>query len=143
MRTCLLLLWLVASITRSSAETPDDPVFRRLASVDVFAFGGVGFAAETSQGERDYKLLLARASALTDFERLFTVGNIQAKCYALVAIRELNRRRFAELSPVLRDSQAVVMTMSGCIGGREPLSTVIARIESGDYPRRTLGSHKG
>jgi hypothetical protein len=130
---CLTAVWL-----RLAAETPSDPVLSRLAHVDHFAFGGVGFAGTTSQGEKDYLVLRARPAARADFERLFAVGNIQAKCYALVALRELEPHKFGELSMVLRKSKAEVRIMSGCIVSQQALSSVIARVEAGVFsPRRS------
>lgn len=116
-----------------AAETPTDPVLNRLAHVDHFAFGGVGFAGVTSQGEKDYRLILARPSALADFEKLFEAGNIQAKCYALIAIHDLDQRKFAELSLPLRQSKDKVKVMSGCIVSQQALSSVIARVDAGVF----------
>ena len=129
----LLAVWLLAA-----AETPSDPALNRLAHVDHFAFGGVGFAGVTSLGEKDYRLILARPSALADFERLFAVGNIQAKCYALAAIHDLDHRKFAELASRLRNSKGQVRVMSGCIVSQQALSSVVARVEAGAFsPRRS------
>jgi hypothetical protein len=64
-----------------------DALLNRMAKVHAFAFGGVGFGFATSEGELDYRTLLARPSAREDFERLFAMGNAQAKCYALVGLR--------------------------------------------------------
>jgi hypothetical protein len=137
---------LLAASGLVEAETSDDPILHRLANVDRFAFGGVGYAGVISQGEKDYRLVFARTSALADFERLFAVGNLQAKCYALAAIHDLDHMRFVELSLPLHDLLAQVETMSGCIVSRQNLSTIIARMEAGDLPRRrksALGtSHK-
>jgi|HubBroStandDraft_6_1064221.scaffolds.fasta_scaffold167343_2 hypothetical protein len=129
---------LLAVVLGLAAETPSDPVVTRIAYVDHFAFGGVGFAGVTSPGEKDYRLILARPSAFADFEKLFAVGNIQAKCYALVAIRDLDHRKFAVLASQLRNSKDQVRVMSGCIVSQQALSSVIARVESGVFsPRRS------
>ena len=86
-------LWIVVAVLLSAATAqsgePVDLPFERLANIDRFAFGGIGYAGLTSQGEKDYKLILARPSAMADFERLLSSGNSQAKSYALVGIRFL------------------------------------------------------
>jgi hypothetical protein len=112
---------------------PPDAVVERLAKVGVFAFGPVGFAAITSPGETDYRTVLNRASALEDFEKLYSTGNLQAKCYALVGIHRLNPTRFRELIRPLLDSKETVNTMTGCILSREALGNVIKQIESGRF----------
>ncbi|HEX9111680.1 MAG TPA: hypothetical protein VF845_09395 [Terriglobales bacterium] len=130
-------LWIVAALLLAAAvgqaEEPFDSTFERLAKVDQFAFGPTGYAAVISQGEKDYQVILSRPSAIADFERLFSVGNLQAKCYALVGLRTLNRKRFYELSHSLRDSKEEVVTQKGCIIFHKPLTDVLKRIEAGEY----------
>jgi len=69
----------------------------RLAKTGVFAFGRVGYAGIISPGEKDYRTVFNRGSAKTDFEKLYSTGNLQAKCYALAGIHMLNPTRFSEL----------------------------------------------
>jgi len=135
---CLFVAWLFGPGSIAAAQTPSDPVLNRLANVDKFAFGGVGFGGVNSQGENDFRVILARTSARADFERLFAAGNIQAKCYALVALHDLDNRKFAELSSPLRNSNAQVRIMSGCIVSQQALSSVIARIEAGVFSLRRV-----
>src|ERR1700730_10598275 len=99
----------------------------------MFAFCPTGYAGIISQGEKDYKLILSRPSAMADFERLFSAGNPQAKSYALLGIRAANPNRFKELSSSLRDSKEDVTTQSGCIVFQESLGDVLKHIERGDY----------
>lgn len=129
-------IWLISALlffpTALAAQTVD-VAFERLAKVGFFAFGGVGFAGATSPGERDYKSIVSRPSAMADFERLYSSGNITAKCYALAAMRRLSPRRFRELAQPLRNSKEEVATMHGCLMSREPLRLIINQIESGSY----------
>lgn len=91
-------LWLLtAMLLLAVPQTTQDTVLDRLSKVERFAFGRIGFAAVISSGEKDYKTVLARSTALADFEKLFEVGNIQTKCYALVGIHKLNPTQFNEL----------------------------------------------
>ena len=115
-----------------SAHLPD-AVVERLAKVGVFALGPVGFAAITSPGETDYRTVFNRSSALEDFEKLYSSGNLQAKCYALVGIHKLDPTRFKELVQPLRDSKETLNTMTGCILSREAFGAVIKQIESGRF----------
>jgi hypothetical protein len=132
-------LWIVVAVLLAmpvvQAAESVDSTFDRLAKVDVFAFGPTGYAGVISQGEKDYKLILSRPSAMADLERLLSLGNLQAKCYALVRIRTLNGNRFKELSKSLRASKEEVLTQSGCIVSHESIGTVLNRIETGQYPK--------
>jgi hypothetical protein len=112
---------------------PPDEVVERLAKAGVFAFGPVGYAAITSPGEKDYRTVFNRNPALEDFEKLYSTGNLQAKCYALAGIHRLDPTRFKELVQPLRDSKESVTTMSGCILSREPFGDIIKQIESGRF----------
>jgi hypothetical protein len=135
MKSLVICVMLLAAVASNSQESTD-PAFDRLAKVNRFAFGGIGIAGTTSQGEKDYKLILSRPTALADFERLFSVGSGEARCYALVGIRELDLDRFKELSRYLYDSKEKVVTQAGCVQGRELLSTVLKQIEAGQYSKR-------
>jgi hypothetical protein len=131
MNFLLIPLLLLAPVPQS--PHPPDAVVERLAKVGVFAFGTVGYAAIISPGEKDYKTVLNRSSALEDFERLYTAGNLQAKCYALAGIHRLDPARFRELIRPLRDSKETVTTMTGCILSLEAFGDVIKKIESGRF----------
>jgi hypothetical protein len=117
----------------AQAGEPADAVLERLAKVEQFAFGPTGYAGVISRGEKDYRLILSRPSALADLERLYSVGNMQAKSYALLGIRRLNPRRFKELSSAIRDSKDEVITQSGCIVSHESFGVIVGRIEGGKY----------
>jgi hypothetical protein len=126
---------MLLAATVAQAGEPIDSTFERLAKVDTFAFGPTGHAGVISQGEKDYRLILSRPSAIADFERLVSAGNPQAKSYALVGIRVLNVNRFKELSHSFRDSKEEVVTQIGCIIFDMPFKAVLDRIEAGEYSK--------
>src|SRR6266545_4211002 len=127
--TITILLILFVSIAQAASSY--DSTFYRLAKVDRFAFGGTGYAGTISEGEKDYKEILSRPTALKDFERLYEVGNLQAKCYALVGIRTLKQKKFEELSEPLRGEKIEVITQRGCIVMHEPLGKIVKVIAAG------------
>jgi hypothetical protein len=129
----IVLCLVVVGAVRS--EENSNTVVDRLAKVELFAFGGVGFVGVTSPGEKDYRLLLSSPSAEADFEKVFASGNLQAKCYALVGIRRLNPERFKTLSASLRSSQAKVSTMHGCTMFRRTAADLVELIETGYYSK--------
>ena len=117
-----------------------------MAKVYAFAFGGVGIAAETSEGEKDYQIIFARPSAEADFEKVFVEGNNQAKCYALVGLRKINRKRFEELIALLQLSRRnmSVRTAGGCLISLAPMAEAVQEIRAGMYPPapKPLGEEK-
>lgn len=114
-------------------QTTQDVVLQRLSKVRYFAFGGTGYAGVISDGEKNYKMVLARSTALADFEKLFTEGNMQAKCYALVGIHKLNPTRFKDLVRPLGESKETVTIMQGCIVSDVPITRITKEIAQGKY----------
>ena len=107
----------------------------RIAKTKFFAFGGVGFAGVTSEGEKDFKIVIAQpaAVALPAFEKLYATGNAEAKLYALSGIRKLDPKRFKEILPSVKDSKEQVITMEGCIQDHRTFGAIAKRIDSGAY----------
>ena len=114
-------------------QTTLDAILHRLSKVEQFAFGSTGYAARISEGEKDYKTVLARATALADFEKLFAKGNVQAKCYALVGIHKLDPTRFKVLVRPLAESKETVTIMEGCIVSDVPFTRILKEITEGKY----------
>src|SRR5450755_2984850 len=114
MRISILAISLIF-VSVANAGDSVDSVLDRLARVGQFAFGGTGYAGVTSQGEKDFRVILSRPSAEADFEKLFAVGNPQGKSYALAGIRALDSRRFKQVSGPVLDSAEEVVTQNGCI----------------------------
>jgi hypothetical protein len=133
MRSLVIVMAGLMSAAAAQGENPVDTTVERLAKVEIFAFGPTGYAGITSQGEKDYKVILSRSSASADFERLYSLGNPQAKSYALVGLRAVNPDRFKKISSSLHESKDGVTTESGCIVSHESLGTVLKRIDAGDF----------
>ena len=132
------LLFTVASLifglSVAQAEILSDSALNRLVRVERFSFGGTGEAGVISQGEKDYREILSRSTALNDFKKLFQIGNAQAKCYALVGIHALKPAIVETLSSSLRSEKTEVATQSGCIIMQEPINAILKAIEAGAYP---------
>lgn len=112
---------------------PVEQSVQRLAHVGVFAFGGVGFAGSTSQGELDFRRIKLEPPdlALAAFEKVYATGNLQAKSYALVGIRSLKLKRFKELYAALSPSDGDVTTMRGCDISSEHFRDIARQIDKG------------
>jgi len=129
----LIISALLFSVLSLRAEESTNSVLNRLSKVQEFAFGGIGYAGATSDGEKDYCEILQRSSALKDFEQLLKTGNPQAQCYALTGIHALNPKGFGKISAPYLKNQTSVSTMEGCCIGKEPMATIVKRIKDGFY----------
>ena len=116
---------------------PDPPTpeqaYEQLLSVRCFAFGGVGYAGVTSEGEKAYRAIAGGTNALALFSAVLTNGNAPAKLYALCGIRQLSPRAFDTHAKPLLIANPQVETMSGCMMSHEFFTNVVARIASGMY----------
>ena len=144
MKKPLITLALIAALTltislsvRAQVNRPDPPTpqqaYKQLLSVRCFAFGGVGYAGVTSEGEKAYRAIAAGTNALALFSAALTNGNAQAKLYALCGIRQFAPRTFEAQSKSLLSANPQVETMSGCMVSNEFATNVVARIASGSY----------
>jgi hypothetical protein len=132
-----VIVALLASASVVQAGDSADAALVSLAKVDIFAFGGVGYAGVISQGEKDYRVIMSRPSALADFEKLLAVANAQGRLYALVGIRILNKDRFKQLFQSLNSATDEVTTEKGCIVDRQPFGIVLKQIDHDEYAKYT------
>jgi len=132
-RWIAILLVILAPLVWAAGSV--DEATKALSSAGVFAFGGVGFAGKTSQGEIAFKAILAEPprEALADFEKVFASGDASAKSYALVGIRKLDRDRYKQLLRAVEASHDTVLTERGCIVSRETLGVVAGEIDAGHF----------
>jgi len=137
-RLTLALLAGVSGTLRAQNEPRayDQRAYDRLRNVDLFAFGGVGFAANTSNGELGFRILLRqeKQQTLAQLEKLYAEGNPQAKAYALAGIHTLNPQRFSELYAALPN--VTVKTAHGCILSRDSLESVAKEIALGAFDKQ-------
>lgn len=126
------------SSNRTAAHLSSDALVARFAKVSLFAFGGIGFAGVTSDGERYYNEVMSRPNRQDLLEKVFETGTPAAKCYALVGIHSQNGARFRVLAATLHSSESHVLTAHGCIMGPQRLSSVVHSIEAGAYDRKPM-----
>jgi len=126
---------LVALCSAAPAQDSLSATVKSITKTGVFAFGGVGFAGRTSQGEIDFRVIQSQpaAVALASFETIYATGDPAAKSYALAGIRQLDGARFKELLHSLNGSQETVFTMHGCIMEKDHLVDVANSIDAGNY----------
>ena len=113
---------------------PDEAqlAWQALRRTDVFAFGPIGVAGETSEGELAMRILMRHPNAIAIFQRLTRSSTIDGCLYALSALRSLDRAAYAEVQSRLPRDQEVSLK-EGCIGWKESAAEVLSKLESGKY----------
>ncbi|HEX2919425.1 MAG TPA: hypothetical protein VHN81_12970 [Edaphobacter sp.] len=108
-----------------------------LTKINLFAFGGVGFASRISDGERDFRVVMEkpRDEALQTMETVFANGTVEAKSYALAGIHALSPERFNALYPSVAHSPKKVHRMQGCILYEDTLKEIARQIREGAYDK--------
>lgn len=138
MQKLLVLVFCVLALVARGAD-PRPPEFydlevQQLLSVDMFAFGGVGFAGQTSAGEAAFGAVVAKKEAIRFILAAFEYGNAPARCYALVALRESSPKLFQESLARLRKSPPKkIRVMSGCLIDEVEPEGLFKAIEDGSY----------
>ncbi len=121
----LLLTWAVTIYAADPLQT--------LSSIHDFAFGGIGVAGTTSEGEVVFREIYNRPSAKDDFLKLLNSGDPQARCYALVALRGLSPQIYSSEIEKYKKDKTKVTTIGGCMIAVFPMSSVVSNIEAGYY----------
>jgi hypothetical protein len=135
MKALIVAIYLLLLTNFALAQKSFSDAQQGIATVEVFAFGGIGYAGGISEGEADFQIILAQPQsvALDAFEKLYTVDNPQAKAYALAGIRKLDKGAFKELQASWHGSELTVRTEEGCIVSEESLKMIAGRMNSGKY----------
>lgn len=135
-RWCFVIALLLCGATLWADDPVDDPLdaaVQRLATVQWFAFGGVGFGGRRSRGEFDFKFVLSQAPAvaLSAFEKLYATGGPEGRAYALCGFKKLDPARFEELLPSVAKSTDQVQVMRGCLISHQHLADLARQIDQG------------
>jgi hypothetical protein len=137
----ILLALLINSIAFSQSikfnrdrkfNNPQD-AYKELLKIEYFAFGGVGYAGKTSDGENAFRMILSSHKAKKYFELALAKNNMPAKLYALCGIRELDTTLFLQKVKDFHDTTIQVRTMRGCLQGKERFTDIIREIQTGFY----------
>ena len=111
---------------------PQD-AYKELLKIEYFAFGGVGFAGQTSDGESAFRMILSSPKAKKYFELVLTKKNMPAKLYALCGLKELDTTLFLQKMKIYSDTTVQVSTMRGCIRDDERFTDIVQEIRTGFY----------
>jgi hypothetical protein len=132
-------MWLssfVVLVTACIVRGRDEEAVETLAHIPLFAFGGIGIAGTTSNGEAAFHNVFESRNAAADFAQILKTGTPQAQCYALVGLRLKDRAAFDEQVKRFASSKQEVQTCAGCMMSKQPMSSVVANINKGWYDDR-------
>jgi len=120
----------------SASQQAVRQAYQKLLSTNVsFAFGGVGFAGVTSDGEKAFHTIAGSTNALELFRAIARDGNPEGQMYGLCGIRKLEPESFDAFAKPIVSANPKVWTMSGCLRSEEPAPAVVRRIARGSYDR--------
>jgi hypothetical protein len=98
----------LAQFAVSVVATPENTATRDLAAAKSFAFGGVGVAGLTSEGERNLRAVLDRPDASLQLQAALARATPAGELYILVGLRRCDR---AALRRSLVRSHVPMMTL--------------------------------
>jgi hypothetical protein len=108
---------------------PARQAFASLMAAEVFAIGPVGFAAQTSETEKAFRVLIADPHAVAAFHQLADDARPAGQAYGLLGLYLKDRAAFEPVASRIRDAspEQQVQVMSGCVIMPEGMSSVLGR----------------
>jgi hypothetical protein len=113
--------------------TNAEDAYKELLKIEYFAFGGVGFAGQTSDGESAFRVILSSHKAKKYFELVLSKSNKPAKLYAFCGLREIDSTLFLQKVKDYSDTTVLVSTMRGCSRDDERFTDIVQEIRAGFY----------
>jgi hypothetical protein len=77
--------------------------------------------------------IMKRDDASAVLEELYSKGSPAGKLYALLGLRFVNKARYEELIPQLKQNTDKINTQSGCIIFDQTIKAIIGSMEAGNY----------
>lgn len=129
----LCLTWLVPAMAEHPKEYYD-PDVQRLMAVEGFAFGPTGPTAAPCAGERAFAAIIRKPAAIRCMLQVFDHGTAEAKCYALIALREYSVDLYRQCVGAMRlDQTPVVALIDGERVRPVPMTKMLDDIGHGMY----------
>lgn len=120
-----------------------DPDVQKLIAVEWFAWGEIGLAKERSAGEKAFAAILKKEQAIRYLLTAFDHGTPEARCYVLVALREMSDALYDACDEAFRsDPPRTIYVVTRGDGRFETPAKVNADIARGVY-RKHFVEHEG
>jgi hypothetical protein len=121
-RALLSMLVLVVGVS-AMADTSKD--YHIVKSAQQFILGPAGYAGIISDEEKAFGALCKAPDAADLFRRILREGGTAGKMYALFGLRQVGALDYKHQADRLRNSTAMVETVSGCIVERHKVSYIV------------------
>src|ERR1700757_2306742 len=126
----ILSLTLIAGITLaqfgvSAATASENSPVRDLAAAKSFAFGGIGVAGLTSEGEQNLRAVLERPNASQELQGAFAQATPAGKLYILVGLRRCDRAAYQKIFSSVERPNDDVEVARGCMISKEPFRQLL------------------
>ena len=135
MRQWVLVCILLGASSCYSQDAPQAAI-TRLSNADLFAVGPVGYAGKTSEAEKDFRAIASSPAAMDKLHELYRTGNVQAKSYALLGIKELDIAEFKRLASTLHPTEQTVAVERGCIVSHLQFADLVKQIAAGKFDQQ-------
>lgn len=127
-----LIMVILAQVGVSVAATSENAA-RDLASAKSFAFGGIGVAGLTSEGERNLRAVLQESDASQQLQSAVARATPAGKLYILVGLRRCDRAAYQKVLDSLVRPKDDVEVARGCMISRESFSQLLSQIQNGQF----------
>ena len=134
MKTFSITLIVGIVMTQSGVSaTPEHSPAHDLAAAKSFAFGGVGVAGLTSEGERNLRAVLGRPDASQQLQAAFPHATPAGELYILVGLRRCDPAAYQRIFASVTPSNNAVEVAHGCMISRETFRQLLSEIQDGRY----------
>jgi hypothetical protein len=123
----------LARLEVSLAAPSENTTARDLAAPKSFAFGGVGVAGLTSEGERNLRAVLGRPDASQRLQAALAHATPAGELYILVGLRRCDRAAYQKIFGSLAIPNEDVEVARGCMISREPFRQLLSQIQEGRF----------
>jgi hypothetical protein len=116
-----------------AATSSDNSAVRDLAAAKSLAFGGVGVAGLTSEGERNLRAVLERPDASQQLQAALSHATSAGKLYILVGLRRCDRNAYQRIVNSLGRFSDDVEVVRGCMVSKESFREALSQVEDGQF----------
>jgi hypothetical protein len=134
----ILVIVLIAAILLSqfgisAATSSENSAVRDLAAAKSLAFGGVGVAGLTSEGERNLRVVLERPDASQQLQGALAHATPVGTLYILVGLRRCDRAAYQKVFDSLSRPNDDVEVVRGCMISKQLFRQVLSQIQDGRF----------
>jgi len=123
----------LAQFAVSVVAAPENTATRDPAAAKSFAFGGIGVAGLTSEGERNLRAVLDRPDASQQLQGALARATPAGELYILVGLRRCDRAAYEKVFGSVARPNDDVEVARGCMISREPFRRLLSQIQEGRF----------